>query len=269
LFLVYALLVIIAAVMLLIDLVAAAALALALGRAVPLAAGGTETTGRVARISSRRPGRRARVRVAYDTPAGTFETGGSSQRPRIGEPKPVRYDPARPARATTMVRPGRAAAGGIPVVLAVAALSAGMITGSAWYFAGVHGHAQLPLGGGCFILALALGTGYYACSRYAELAGWRRMAQAEGTVRRFDEHGPGGPAVLISFQSAAGREEFWARAGTVAAAVGDAVTVYYDPAKPASSATVQTAADVRAYAVGSTVLALVFVAVTAVAIAQL
>jgi hypothetical protein len=267
LFLVYALILILAALILLIDLVAAAALAVALARAVPLALRGREATGRVVKIESRRPGRTARVRVAYETPGGTLETGGTSQRPRLGEPKAVRYDPARPARATTLVRPARTAAAGIPVILVAAALSAGMITGSAWYFASVHSHARLPLAGGCFTLACALATGYYAWGQYAELLRWRRMVQAAGKVKRFNEHAPGGPGILISFESADGREEFWARAGSVAAGVGDTVTVYYDPAKPASSATVQTAADVRAHAIGGTVVALVFAAVTVMALA--
>jgi hypothetical protein len=266
LFLVFAVLVVLGALTLLTDLLVGALLIIALGRAVPLGLRGSQATGHVVKIERRRPGGKARVQVAYETAGGTFETGGTSARPRIGEPQAVRYDPAKPSRATTMVRPARTAAISIPTVLVVAALSVGMITGSIWYFAGVHSHAQLPLAGGCFALALTLGTGYYAGGRYAELLRWRRMVQAPGKVKRFDEHAPGGPGILVSFATADGREDFWARAGSVVAGVGDTVTVYYDPARPATSATVQTASDFRSQAIGSTVLALVFAAVTVAAL---
>jgi hypothetical protein len=42
----------------------------------------------------------------------------------------------------------------------------------------------------------------------------------------------------------------------VVARVGDTVTVYYDPSKTARSATVEDFSTVRAYAIGSTLLAL-------------
>jgi hypothetical protein len=267
--LVFVLLMVLAALILMVDLVAAAALAAALARAAALAFGGTETTGYVVRVEARRPGRPARVRVAYETPHGTLETTGTSQRPRVGEPTPVRYNPARPARATTLLRPARLAALGIPMALVIAALCAGMITGGAWYFASVHSHTRLPLAGGCLALALALALGYYAWGQYAELLRWRRVVQTEGEVKRFDEHAPGGPGILIAFESGDGKEDFWARAGSVAADPGDAVTVYYDQARPAVSATVQTAADVRAHAIGATVLTLIMIAIAAVAISLL
>lgn len=267
--LVYVLLLVLAALILLVDLVVAAALAAALARAVPLAVGGTETTGHVVRIDSRRPGRPARVRVAYETPRGTLQTTGTAQRPRLGEPAPVRYDPARPARATTLLLPARLAAVGIPMVLVIAALCAGMITGSVWYFGGVHSRTRLPLAGASLALALAIALGYYAWGQVAELLRWRRMLQTEGKVKRFDEHAPGGPGILISFESGDGKEDFWARAGSVVAGPGDPVTVYYDPARPAVSATVQTANDVRASAMGGTVLTLIMVAIAVVAISLL
>ena len=216
-FLVYGLLLVLAALILLVDLVTGAALAVALARAVPLAFGGAETTGHVVRVESRRPGRQARVRVAYETPRGMFETTGTSQRPRVGEPVPVRYDPVRPARATTLLRPARLAALGIPMVLVIAALCAGMITGGAWYFAGVHSQTRLPLAGGCLALALGLALAYYAWGQYAELLRWRRVVQTEGKV----------------------------------------------------PATVRTAADVRAHAIGGTVLALIMIAIAVVAISLL
>ena len=199
------------------------------------------------------------MRVAYETKEGRFETGGTSQRPRLGEPMTVRYDPARRARATTMLRPARRAVIAIPVMLVVAAVSAAMIVGSVFYFAHVHSGLQVALAGGGGVLALALATAYYAGGQLAELFRWGRMVQAPGKIKRFDEHAPGGPGILISFESGDGREEFWARA-SVLAGVGDTVTVHYDPAKPAGSATVATAADVRVHAIAGTVIALVLLA---------
>jgi Protein of unknown function (DUF3592) len=186
-----------------------------------------------------------------------------------GGPAPVRFDPARPAWATTLIKPARLAAVGIPVVLVIAALCVGMITGSAWYFAGVHNQTRLPLAGGCLAVILALALGYYAWGQYAALLRWRRMVQIEGKVRRFDEHAPGGPGILISFESDDGREDFWARAGSVLTGPGDLVMVCYDPARPAVSATVQTAADVRARAIGGTVLTLIMVGIALVAMSLL
>jgi hypothetical protein len=268
-FVAYAGLLVIGALLLAIALFAAVLLALAVPTAMRLATRGAEATGHVVGSEGRRPGGGTRVRVAYETPGGRFETRGTSYVSGLGVPVPVRYDPAKPARATTLTRPGRRAITTIPVVLAVAAVSAGMIVGSAWYFAGVHSRLQAPLAGGCFALALALGFGFYACRRYAELLGWRRMVSAEGTVRRFDEHAPGGPGILISFEPAGGRAEFWARAGSVLAGVGDQVTIRYDPAKPSTTATVQTPSDIRAYALGGTVLTLIMAGLSVFAISQL
>lgn len=265
----YAGLLVIGALILAIDLFTAVLLILAVATAVRLATRGTQTTGHVVREERRRPGGRARVRVAYETPGGRFETSAISDRQRLGDPIPVRYDPAKPGRATTVTQPRHPVVTGIPVVLAVAALSAGMIIGSAWYFAGEHNRLQAPLAGGCFALALALICGYYASGRYAELLRWRRMVRADGTVQLFDERAPGGPAILISFESARGREEFWARAATVPAGVGDRVAIHYDPAKPARTATVQTPSDIRAYALGGTILTLIMAALSVFAISQL
>jgi Protein of unknown function (DUF3592) len=258
-FVIYAGLLTVGALILLLDLFAALGLAIALSRAGQLARRGTAVTGHVAAIRQR-PGRRAGVTVAYETKEGKLETGGTSQRPRLGAPMTVRYDPSRPSRATTMLRPARTAAIAIPVTLVVAAVSAAMIVGSVFYFAHTHSGLQIPLAGGGGVLALALATAYYAGGQLAELLRWGRMVQASGKVKRFDEHAPGGPGILISFDSGDGRQEFWARAGSVLAKVGDTVTIHYDPAKPAGSATVSTAADLRAHAIAGTVIALVLFA---------
>jgi hypothetical protein len=95
-----------------------------------------------------------------------------------------------------------------------------------------------------------------ATIRYSELLRWRRMVRVDGEVRRYYDKSPVGPGILISFESADGPEEFWAKAGSVLVGVGDTVTVHYDPARSAKSATVHTAGDVRAYAIASTVIAL-------------
>lgn len=268
-FLLFALLLVFSALVLLIDLLAGAGLIVALGRALPLARHGTRVTGHVVGVERRRPGRSARVRVGYETASGKRETTGTTQSPWIGAPVPVRYHPAHPDRATTMVRPARTAVAGIAAVLVVAALSAGMLTGSIWYFAGAHSAAQLPLAGGGFFAALALGTGYFAGGRYAQLLRWRRMLHATGRVKRFDEHAPGGPGILVSFTSEGGHEEFWARAGSVAATVGDTVPVRYDARKPATSATVQSAEQIRAQAIGSTLAALLFAVIAIAAFANI
>jgi Protein of unknown function (DUF3592) len=250
--LIYTWALVVGALVLLVDLLLAFVGAAVLGKAVRLAVRGTEVTGHVVHVRERR--RRVGVRVAYETPAGKFETGGTSQRSQLGEPMTVRYDPVRPARATTWIWPARKAATGIPMMLAVAAASGGMILGSAFYFAGVHSSLQAPLVGGGFTLGIALIAAGYARDKYAELLRWRRMVQAPGRIKRFNERATNG--VLISFESADGRQEFWARTGSVVARVGDTVTVYYDPSKPAWSATVEDFSTVRAYAIGSTVLAL-------------
>jgi hypothetical protein len=57
-------------------------------------AGGLALASRVPRLT--------RVRVAYDTPAGTLETGGTTRRPRIGAPMDVRYHPALSAESATL-----------------------------------------------------------------------------------------------------------------------------------------------------------------------
>jgi hypothetical protein len=254
LFIICAWAVVIGALILLLDLFAAFGGAIVLGRAVPLALRGAAVTGHVTRVRERR--RRGGVTVAYETPAGIFETGGTSRHSRVGEPMAVRYDPARPARATTVIHPIRGVAVWAPLALAVAAVSAGMIVGSVFYFAGIHSTLQAPLVGGGFTLGLALAAAGFARDKYAELLRWRRMVQVPGKIKRFKEDAPDGRGVLISFESADGQEEFWARTGSVVARVGDTVTVYYDPSKPGWSATVEDSSTVRSYAIGGTVLAL-------------
>jgi hypothetical protein len=254
------------ALILFLDLFIAFLGAIALSRAVPLALRGTEVIGHVAEATPG-PGRIIKVRVEYQAPEGTFKTGGTSQRSRIGEPVTVRYDPARPARATTWIRLAPRVALGIPVMLLVAVASVGMISGSVFYFAGVHGTLQPWLVSGGFALAMVLVMASFAGRQYAQLLRWRRMVQVPGKIEGFRENVTNG--VLISFESADGREEFWATTGSVVARVGDTVTVYYDPARPVLSATVEQAATVRSYAIGGTVLTLVCLAGVAFAVSQL
>lgn len=268
-FITYAVLLVIGGVLLVADLFIGVVLVTGVTVALWLAARGVETAGRVTLVEPRRPGRAARVQVAYETPGGKFQTEGTAQRPQVGEPVPVRYHPARPARATTLTRPWGRALAGIPTVLAVLAVSIGMVTSASWYFSGSHTRLQEPLAGASFTGALALAFACYAAGRYKVLLRWRRMVQVDGKVMRFSEKSPVGPGILISFASADGREEFWARAGTVTAGTGDAVAVYYDPARAATSATVQNAADVRAYAIASTVVTLGLAALAIFAITTL
>ena len=263
---------VLASLVLLVDLFLAMGAVGALVLPIVLVRHPRETTGHVVKIQPKRPtARLTRVRVAYETPAGTLETGGTMLSPRIGAPMAVRYDPARPHRSTTMVKPMRLAFIQLPLILAIGALCVGVITASVWYFAGVHGNLQTPLFGGSIGLIIALGSGYYAYGRYAVLLRWRRhMRRAPGTVRRFEEHAPvGGPGIQISFEGLGGRQDFWAQAGSVLAGVGDTVTVYYDPARPAESATVQTISDVRARAIAATVCALIFLLLAVVALAHI
>ncbi|MBO0805104.1 MAG: DUF3592 domain-containing protein [Nocardiopsaceae bacterium] len=248
----------IGALLLAFDLLVGFVLTAVLARSLRLAVRGTETTGEVIRIGQRQPGRGAPIRVAYTTPAGSFETRGTSARPRLGAPVQVRYHPSRPASATTLTRPWRWVVTGVPMVLAIAATSAGMVTGAVWYFAGIHSRLQFPLANGSLLLLIALGTGYYAVSQSAVLLRWRRMVRVDGKILRFDEHAPGlpKPGILVSFESADGTEEFWAMAGSGPACVGDTVTVYYNPDEPATSATVEEARTIRGYVIFSAVLAL-------------
>lgn len=249
----------------------AAGLAATLPVAAWLAVRGTLTTGHVVRVNERRrrPGRSTPVWVAYDTPAGTLEARGTSSEARIGEPVPVRYLRDRPALRTTMTRPARQAATSVPLTLAVGVLSVGMIIGAIWYFSGTHTQLRVQLGGGSFMLMIALAFGWYAATRYQTLLRWRRMVQATGTVKRYEDPGPrsrGRENVVISFRSADGDEEFLAQAGSVLPGAGDSVTVYYDPSAPAHSATVQTSGQVRTWAIFCTVAALVFVAIAVYAL---
>lgn len=247
--------------LLIIDLVVGALLLGVVALALWITARGTKTTGEVVRIGEKRgSGRYTRFRVSYVTPDGNFETGGISERPQLGEPVTVRYHRSRPSVATTETRPWRRAFTGVPVVLAVAAVSAGMIVSAVWYFNGSYPQLQEPLGGASFAFALAFACGYYATNRCALLLGWRRMVQTEGKVLRGEPSSrANGPVrVLISFQSAEGHEEFRAPANAVHAELGDTVTVYYDPARPIATATVHNAGSVRSGMLGSMVLTLVF-----------
>jgi len=268
-FITYAALFVIGAILLVADLFVGAVLVTNVSGALWLVARGVETTGRVTLVEERRPGSAARVQVAYETPGGTFQTEGTSQRPQLGGQIPVRYHPTRPGFATTLTRPWRRTFVGIPTVLAVMAISVGMVTSAIWYFGGSHTRLQVPLAGASFLGALALALAYYAVGRYTVLLRWRRMVRVDGKVLRFSEKSPVGPGILVSFMSPEGREDFWARAGSVDVGSGDAVTVYYDPARAATSATVQPAGDIRASAIGSTVFALAFGALAIFAITTL
>lgn len=268
-------LLIIGGVVLAIDMVVAVMLAVGVPMGFWLAVSRTgRTVGEIIEIGERRPRGRARVRVAYYTPEGRFETRSTYQRPQLGAQVPVRYRPGRPSQASTtsLVRFWRQMIIAIPVVAVVGALSIGMITSSVWYFTGSHAELQGPLSGGSLVLLLAFGCGAVAVNRWTVLLRWHRMVRTDGELLRYEEpsgtsHGPG--RVLIAFQSATGEEEFWARAGTVLAGVGDTVTVYYTPDKPATSATVEEASDVRNYAIAGTVLALIFGALGVFAITML
>ena len=268
-FITYAALFVIGGILLVADLFIGAVLVTNVSCALWLAARGVKTTGRVTLVEERQPGSPAQVQVAYDTPGGTFRTEGTAERAQLGEQIPVRYHPAKPSFATTLTRPWARTFVGIPTVLAVLAVSVGMLTSALWYFHGSHAKPRVPLVGASFLGALALALAYYAVGRYTVLFRWRRMVRVEGKVLRFKEKSPVGPGILISFTSADGREEFWARGGSVDVGAGDAVTVYYDPAKAATSATVQNAGDVRAYAIGSTVSALVFGALAIFALTRM
>jgi hypothetical protein len=273
-FVLYLVLIVIGAVLLAVDLFIVIGLAVTLPVALWLAVRGTLTTGHVVRVNERRrrPGRTTPVRVAYGTPAGTLQTRGTSPEARIGEPIPVRYLPARPALCTTMTRPVRQAATSVPLALAVGALSVGAIIAAVWYFTGTHTQLQLPLGSGAVVWLITLAFGWYAVSRYGMLLRWRRMVQAAGTIKRYEEPAPGSGMpgnILISFRSADGDEEFLAQAGSALPGGGDSVTVYYDPSAPAHSATVQTSSQVRAYAIFCTVAAVVFAFIGVYALTQL
>jgi hypothetical protein len=268
-FITYAALLVIGGILLVVDLFIGAVLVTNVSGALWLAARGVETTGRVTLVEERQPGSPAQILVAYDTPGGRFQTEGTAERAQLGGEIPVRYHPAKPSFATTLTRPWARTFVGIPTVLAILAVSVGMVTSALWYFHGSHAKLRVPLAGASFLGALALALAYYAVGRYTVLFRWRRMVRVDGKVMRFNEKSPVGPGILISFTSADGREEFWARAGSIDVGAGDAVTVYYDPAKAATSATVQNAGDVRAYAIGSTVFALVFGALAIFALTRL
>lgn len=247
-------------ILLLAALFAGVLLVTAVPVALWVAAQGDETVGDVVSIGQRAAWGGTRVRLSYGTPSGTFETNGTVQRPQADTQVPVRYRRSRPAIATTLLHPVRWAMVGIPTVLVAALVSVGMITSAVWYFSGSHAQLQQPLGGGSFMLGIAIVCGYYAAKRCAVVLRWHRMVQAEGKVRRYKEPPGtrGSGRILISFQSAEGNEEFWARAGGAPSKVGDAVTVYYDPARPADTATVQAASDVRSgafFSAGFAVLA--------------
>jgi Protein of unknown function (DUF3592) len=224
--------------------------------ALALAARGVETVGQVTRVEPRRAGGSAHVLVGYDTPGGRFQAEGTVGRALLGDRVPVRYDPDKPASATTLLRPWRRTFVGIPTVLVLMAMSIGMITGAAWYFRGTHTSLQLPLAGGSTLGVLAVVSCYGAAIQYAALWRWRRRIQVVGKALRYEEKSPVGPGILVSFESADGPEEFWAQAGTVDIGSGDEVTVYYEPDRPATSATIRDAYGVRSTAIWWTFFAL-------------
>lgn len=231
-----------------------------------------KTTGEVVEITKGRTALGTRVRVAYCTPDGRFETGASVQRPRLGEQLVVRYNPGKPERAstTTAARIWRPLAVAIPAIAVFGALSVGMIISSVWYFTGNHASLRNPVGGGSFFLAFALLSGLAAALQYRAMWKSRRMTRTDGEIlQHVDEPKPGTgqvSGIRISFQAADGdKEEFWAQAN-VPGGVGDRVAVYYDPEKPAATATVETAKDHRHTAFISTTFTLVFLAVTVLAL---
>lgn len=226
----------------------------------------TKTSGEVVEIAERQALHAAYatpVQVAYTTPEGRFEIRANLRRPRLGDPVVVRYPPGKPSSGHVADSSNiwRTLFVSMPVVTVVGALAAGMVIGAFWTFTGSHPSLQVPLGDGSFVLMLALLFGAFAVSRYRVWLRWNRMVRAEGKLVRYKKPSAGtsGPGhVLISFQSATGEKEFWAAAGTIPGGAKDTVTVYYDPAKPDRSATVDEAGTVRAYAIGFTVLTLVF-----------
>lgn len=266
---------IVGGVVLAVDLAVALMLVVAVPMAVWLAVTRTgKTVGEIIEIGERRPRGRSRVRVAYHTPEGRFETHATRQRPLIGEPVSVRYRPGKPDQASTSLsaRSWRQVITAIPVVVVVGALSIGMITSCVWYFAGSHASLQAPLSGGSLALLLAVGCGGLAVNRWTVLLRWRCMVPVDGEILGYKKppgNGDGPRRALISFRSADGEEELWAKPGTVLADVGDTVTVYYDPDVPGTSATVEDSSDVRNYAIVSTVLALIFGAIGAFALTML
>lgn len=241
-------------VLLVVDLFVGVLLAATVPIALWIAVQGTQVTGEVVSVGERSAGGSTRVRVSYTTAGGNFETRGTTRRPHLGAQVPVRYHRSRPEVATTMIHPLRWAVVGLPTVLVIAAVSIGMLTSAVWYFSGSHTQLQEPLGGGSFMFGIALACGYYAAKRYALFLHWHRMVQAEGKVRRYKEPAgsKGSGRILISFQSASGHEEFWVQAGSAPSRVGDTIMVYYDTDRPADTATVQEAFDVRSGALYST-----------------
>lgn len=246
---------VIGAIILLADLTVGTAVVVTSISAVWLSVRGIKTTGHVVHVGDRRPGRKAEVRVSYETPSGRREIDGKSQRPQVGELVNVWYSPRQPAKATAVAHPWREAAIGIPVALWMGILAVGMVTGSVWYFSGTHAHLQLPVGLGSLGLAAGLTSAYGAGMQYVALLHRHRMTHTDGKVKQYDDHSPVGPGILVSFDSDNGPEKFWAQVGYVAAGVGDTVTVYYDPDKPATSATVKDASDVRNMAIFFTAFA--------------
>lgn len=231
-----------------------------------------KTTGEVVEISKGRTALGTRVRVAYYTPDGRFETSASVQRPRLGEQLAVRYNPGKPARASIAAasRVWRPMAIMIPMIVVFGALAIGMIISSVWRFAGNHAALQNPVGGGSFFLTFALLSGLAAVLQYRAMWKWRRMTRTDGKIlQHIDEPKPGTDetsGILISFQTAEGdEEEFWAQAN-VPGDAGESVAVYYDPEKPAATATVATARDHRHTAFISTTFTVVFLAATVLAL---
>lgn len=232
----------------------------------------TKTTGEVVRIGNGRSARGTRVRVAYYTTDGRFESDAYVQRPRLGEQIPVRYNPRKPdrANAATVAQLWCQLAVMIPVVAVFGVLAAGMIISSVWYFTGSHPRLQESVGGVSLFFTFTLVCGFGAVLQYRAMWKWRRMARTDGMIlQHIDEPEPGTDEVsgiLISFQTETGEEEeFWAQA-SVPGNAGDSVPVYYDPRKPDATATVETAKDHRHTAFVATTFTLVFGAVAVLAL---
>jgi hypothetical protein len=235
------------------DLIFGVSVVISVIDALRLLSRGVDTTGRVAVLNPRLPGRSQQLMLEYGTPGGNFQIKGTSKRQvQFGDRMPVRYDPDRPAFATTLLRPWIRTFVGIPTVLALMAMSIGMITSADWYFRGIHTSLQFPVAGASGMGLFAVISGYGAAIQYAALWRWRRRVQVPGRALKFDEKS----GILVSFESADGPEEFWEPPGSVDIGSSDEVTVYYDPDRPAASATLRDAYGVRTFAIGWTVILL-------------
>lgn len=258
LFITYAGVLVIGAILLLGDLLAGTGVVVTGISAAWLTFRGTRTIGRVVWVSPNTAGRRVDVRVSYETPAGTSQMYGKAPNPHMGQWITVWYHPNKPTKATILAHPRQYAALGIPMVLWAAVLGLGMVLGSSWYFVGTHKQLQLPVGGGASMMLAATIFGFGSVQRLIVMLRWRRMVVAEGKVLKYSDRAPVvGPGILVAFDSGGEEQEFWSRAGVVEVRVGDPVTVYFDPSNPATSGTVETVTDNRNIAVYAGVMAVI------------